>query len=68
MTCRPSGLSSPASSASPPDRKRTGRSSPEASQRNGTGRQPRKPRKRWLNRRFLLSPVASIRTQLPGSP
>jgi len=33
---------------------------------SGLGRQGRKPRKCWLNCRFLLSPVASVRTQPPA--
>jgi transposase len=35
---------------------------------DGSSQQPRRPRKRWLNRGFLLSPVASVRIRLPGSP
>ena len=29
------------------------------------GRQDRRPRKRWANCRFVLSPVGSVRIQLP---
>jgi len=31
----------------------------------GTGRHTRKSRKRWRNRGFPLSPVASVRTRPP---
>src|SRR4051794_8438744 len=34
---------------------------------DGSGQQPRRPRKRWPSRQFLLSPVASVRIRLPGS-
>jgi hypothetical protein len=31
---------------------------------DGSGRQDQRPRKRWRNRRFLLSPVGSVRIRL----
>ena len=34
---------------------------------DGSGRRARSPQKRWRNRGFLLSPVASVRIRLPGS-
>ncbi len=35
---------------------------------HGSGRRVPSPQKRWRNRGFLFSPVASVRIRLPGSP